>query len=216
MSRPPSPVFDKSVFINCPFDEEYRTLLRPLLFTVHGLGMIPRFSLERADSGETRIGKIIDLIKSSKWGIHDLSRCKSKEAGEFYRMNMPLELGLDIASREFGGAKYKEKQFLILEEERYRFQQAVSDLSGSDIKAHKTQPLEVVRIVSQWLAQVAHIETFSPTVIWNKFNYFMGSNYDTLSEQGYTDDDIKKLPDHLLSEQMRTWLLENPLKAKCH
>jgi len=26
--------FDKNVFINCPFDQEYLSLLRPLLFTI--------------------------------------------------------------------------------------------------------------------------------------------------------------------------------------
>ncbi len=26
--------FEKGVFINCPFDDEYRSLLRPLLFTI--------------------------------------------------------------------------------------------------------------------------------------------------------------------------------------
>lgn len=208
------PNFDKSVFINCPFDEEYRALLRPLLFTVHSLGMIPRFSLERADSGETRIGKIIKLIKSSRWGIHDLSRCKAKSAGEFYRMNMPLELGLDIASREFGGKKYAGKQFLILEEERYRFHEAISDLSGSDIKAHKANPLEIVRVVIHWLVQAAEAPAYSPTLIWNRFNDFMGKNYDDLRAQNYTDDDIKKLPEHQLSTQMCNWLAANPIVGK--
>lgn len=34
--------FAKSVFINCPFDREYQTLLRPVLFTVLSLGFVPR------------------------------------------------------------------------------------------------------------------------------------------------------------------------------
>jgi hypothetical protein len=52
--------------------------------------------LERLDSGRPRIDKIISLIKESKYAIHDLSRLKAREAGEYYRLNMPFELGLDV------------------------------------------------------------------------------------------------------------------------
>ena len=54
--------FKDNVFINCPFDVEYYSLLRPLVFTVIYLGLRPRIALERTDSGETRIAKIIELI----------------------------------------------------------------------------------------------------------------------------------------------------------
>ncbi len=30
--------FDQNVFVNCPFDDEYLPLLRPLLFTIIYLG----------------------------------------------------------------------------------------------------------------------------------------------------------------------------------
>lgn len=54
--------FEKNVFINCPFDEEYYALLRPLLFTVLSFGFNPRIAFERSDSGEQRINKICQLI----------------------------------------------------------------------------------------------------------------------------------------------------------
>jgi hypothetical protein len=68
--------FEKNVFINCPFDDQYLKLLRPLLFTVIYLGFTPRIALEALDSGEPRIKKILDLIEDSKYGIHDLSRMR--------------------------------------------------------------------------------------------------------------------------------------------
>ena len=37
--------FDQNVFVNCPFDEEYLPLLRPLLFTIVYLGFRPRIAL---------------------------------------------------------------------------------------------------------------------------------------------------------------------------
>jgi len=90
---PSNKSFEHNVFINCPFDREYYSLLRPLLFTITYLGFNPRIALESSDSGEMRIEKICALIKSSKYSIHDLSRLKAAKKGEFYRLNMPFELG---------------------------------------------------------------------------------------------------------------------------
>lgn len=69
--------FDNNVFVNWPFDAEYKPLLDPLLFTIHYLGFQPRIALERSESGESRISKIIELIEDSKYAIHDLSRLRA-------------------------------------------------------------------------------------------------------------------------------------------
>lgn len=74
--------FERNVFVNCPFDHEFYTVLRPLLFTIIYLRLNPRIALERLDSGEARIQKIIELIQESKYAIHDLSRIMAKTAGE--------------------------------------------------------------------------------------------------------------------------------------
>jgi len=128
--------FEDSVFINCPFDDEYHHILRPILFTAIYLGLKPRIALERSDSGEPRISKIIELIKASKYAIHDLSRLRANEAGEYFRLNMPFELGIDVGCRTFGSNALGDKRCLILEAAKYRYQAALSDLSGSDIAVH--------------------------------------------------------------------------------
>ena len=120
--------FDRNVFINCPFDDEYLRLLRPLLFTVIYLGFNPRIALETLDSAEPRIQKIFGLIRQSRYGIHDLSRIQAEEVGEYYRFNMPFELGLDIGCIRFKGGKWSRKKCLILEAERYRYKAALSRL----------------------------------------------------------------------------------------
>src|SRR5258706_1268554 len=97
--------FEESVFINCPFDEEYFPLLRPLLFTVIYLGLTPRIALERKNSGEARFEKICELIRESKYAIHDLSRMKAKKAGDLFRLNMPFELVLDAGCSKFCDTK---------------------------------------------------------------------------------------------------------------
>jgi hypothetical protein len=41
MPQSPSANVEKNVFINCPFDDEYRPLLEPPLFTLVFLGFTP-------------------------------------------------------------------------------------------------------------------------------------------------------------------------------
>lgn len=93
--------FPRRVFINCPFDPDYRQLLISLLFTVKFLGFIPKLSLETLDAGTSRLDNIVDLIKHSKFGIHHLSRIMSSKKGEHTRMNMPFELGIDYGCKKF-------------------------------------------------------------------------------------------------------------------
>jgi hypothetical protein len=69
--------FEKNVFVNCPFDEAYLSLLRPILFVILDLGLTPRIALESLNSGKARIEKIIRLIEESKYAIHDLSRLRA-------------------------------------------------------------------------------------------------------------------------------------------
>ncbi len=123
----PAAGYELNVFVNCPFDKEYFSLLRPLLFTIVYLGYNPRIASERSDSGENRVDKICQLIRESKYSIHDLSRLKSNKAREFYRLNMPFELGIEYGARLFGTAFMRDKRCLILEKKLHDFKRALSD-----------------------------------------------------------------------------------------
>ena len=90
--------FNKNVFINCPFDDDYRQMLLSLIFTIKHLGFNPRLSLEKDDAGVSRLAHIVELIEASKYGIHDLSRMMAVKKGAPARMNMPFELGIDYGS----------------------------------------------------------------------------------------------------------------------
>jgi hypothetical protein len=185
--------FDKNVFVNCPFDDDYRQLLISVIFTVKYLGYQPRFSLERADSGETRIDKIVGLIQISKFGIHDLSRIVSKGKNEHYRMNMPFELGIDYGCKKLKEGVWQGKKILILEKERYRFQKALSDLSGSDIKNHNDDPLKIVCCVRDWFVTEELNTGPSGNTIWNEFNDFQAYLYEkVVVENGHKKvDDVQ-------------------------
>lgn len=176
--------FNKNVFVNCPFDEDYKQILSSIIFTIVELGYIPRLSIERADSGESRIAKIVSLINESKFGIHDLSRIISSEENEHFRMNMPFELGIDYGAKVLKDGQWSEKKLLILEKERYRFQKSLSDLSGSDIKNHDNEPLKAVKAIRDWFVVTEDITAPSSNKIWTRFNEFNAHIYTLEVEQG--------------------------------
>jgi len=196
--------FEKKVFVNGPFDNDFYPLLRPLLFTVIYLGLKPRIALEESDSGRLRIEKIIRLISESQFAIHDLSRIEAKSVGELYRLNMPFALGLDVGCRLFGGEQGKRKTCLVLEAGGHRYKAALSDLSGYDIASHSNEPAKVVAEVRNWLQNVCKLRAPGPTSIWHAFNDFMADNFDDLSLKGFSAADIEALPVAALIECMES------------
>ncbi len=144
--------YSNNVFINCPFDDDYYELRKILIFTISYLGFTPRISLEISDSGEIRLDKITRLIKESKYSVHDLSRLQSKSIDEFYRLNMPFELGLDYGLRKFNPS-FRDKRMLILEKSRFDYMKAISDINGMDIKNHDNDSETLVKKVRAWFSE---------------------------------------------------------------
>lgn len=198
--------FEKNVFINCPFDEDYRELLISVIFTVMCLGLTPRLSLERTDSGETRIYKILELIEQSKYGIHDLSRIVSSSENEHYRMNMPFELGIDYGCQKLTKGKWQSKKILILEKEKYRYQAALSDLSGSDIRHHNNEAVKLVKVVRDWFITELFGTGPSHKKIWYEYNDFMADLEKDLIEQGHELEDFAEIPIPEIMSYMGEWL----------
>jgi hypothetical protein len=140
------------VFINCPFDECYASLFQTLIFAVHACGFQPRSARESDDGGQARLEKLYDIIEECRYGIHDLSRTELDEANGLPRFNMPLELGIFLGCKRYGGEAQREKRLLILDTEQYRYQQFVSDLAGMDIHAHGGEPANILIETRNWLA----------------------------------------------------------------
>ena len=147
----PRPGYDQSVFINCPFDSEYQSLMEALVFAVYDCGFVARSALEMDDAAQVRIEKITGIIESSRMGIHDLSRIETDPGSGFPRFNMPLELGLFLGAKRFGAGKQKSKLCLILDREPYRYQQYCSDIAGQDIRSHSGMPAHAIAVVRNWL-----------------------------------------------------------------
>ncbi|MCB0530130.1 MAG: hypothetical protein KDC61_04865 [Saprospiraceae bacterium] len=199
--------FERNVFINCPFDDEYRTLLKPLLFTLRYCGLTPRIASERLDSSEIRLDKIIEMIQESKYSIHDLSRIKAGRAGEYYRLNMPLEVGIDLGCKQFHhDPKYREKKSLILEGERYSVLRALSDLAGADVRCHHNQAEKMVESVRSWLVEAGRPDVPGPNSIWDDFNFFNADLNSDLLQNGFKKSQIETLPIPEFLGFMDKWL----------
>lgn len=182
--------FDRSAFVNCPFDEDYDQILQAVLFCLVRFGLKPRIASERSDAGEPRVGKILELIRSSRYSVHDLSRCQARERGEYYRLNMPFELGLDFGCRHYGGGRLATKVILVLEEHRYRYQAAISDLAGSDVEAHHGDYELAVRRVRNWLAGMPGLERIGAARVLADYEDFQEWYYRRQRELGSSEEDI--------------------------
>lgn len=143
--------YSGSVFVNCPFDDEYKPIRDALVFAIFDCGFQPRSSLEENDAGAVRVDKIQRIIAECKYGIHDISRTELDEHNHLPRFNMPLELGMFIGARRFGDRKQKLKNCLVLDRDQYRYQQFISDIAGQDIRSHNQNPRDAIRAVREWL-----------------------------------------------------------------
>lgn len=166
------PEFDRNVFINCPFDSAYTPMFEAMVFAIEDSGFHARCARERLDSSQIRLHKIIGLIRSSRYSIHDLSRTQLDETTALPRFNMPLELGVDIGCKAFSRA-HGQKSFLIFDSEPYRFQKYLSDISGQDIHHHGDNPKTAVARVRDWLRAESSMSSIpGGAVIYERYMEF--------------------------------------------
>ena len=201
------PDFHRNVFVNCPFDSEYEPILQAILFCLVRFGLRPRIATERNNAGETRIDKIRELIQTSRYSIHDLSRCQASQEGEHYRLNMPFELGIDFGCRQYGGPPFSDKIILILEEEHYRYQAAISDLAGIDIYSHAGNHQTAVRKVRNWLTtNLGEVEIISAATVIAEYEDFLVWHLNRQLKRGFSDQDIQDYPTPEFLESMNEWV----------
>jgi hypothetical protein len=146
-----SPPRRRSVFINSPFDTEYKPLFRAMCFAIVACGFAPRCALDESDSAVVRFVKILDLISACDLSIHDVSRVELDRNSGLPRFNMPLELGADLALRIKRPAAHRRRRILVLDAESNRYDQTLSDISGMDIEAHANDSKRLMKAVRDWL-----------------------------------------------------------------
>jgi hypothetical protein len=193
----------KNVFINCPFDNQYFPVLKALLFTIIYSGLKPLIS-ETSDSGETRLHKLRDLMLDAQYSIHDLSRIEPLKDGDLPRFNMPFECGIDFGIK-LSSPGQRNKRFLILEKEQYRYQRVISDISGNDIKYHRNEPELLIKAVRDWFKPaIAGIPFYKS--IWLAYIEFESDFENTLKSSGYNPKDIDELTFCDIIDYMAIWI----------
>jgi len=92
IGRPP-PAYEKSVFVNCPFDSEYRDLMLANVFSISAHGFVRRSARETHGAAEPRFSRILATIAASKYSVHDLSRSTGEGGENLARFNIRLNSG---------------------------------------------------------------------------------------------------------------------------
>jgi hypothetical protein len=169
----PARLSTDDVFINCPFDPDFKPIFQALVFTIYACGFRPRSARELDDGGQTRIEKLYGLIQECRYGIHDLSRTELDADNKLPRFNMPLELGLFLGAKRYGNAAQHDKRLLILDIERFRYQKFISDLAGMDIHEHGGKAEAAVRETRDWLANVSRRQISSGDKIVRSYDQFV-------------------------------------------
>lgn len=198
--------FETSVFVNCPFDEEYAPLLEAALFCITNLGFCPRLANERLEAGENRLDKIIEMIGGSKYSIHDLSRAQAKADGDFFRMNMPFEFGIDMGLRRSGVDPMTQKKFLVFEDNRFDLKRALSDIAGQDVEFHRCDHEQVIRKVRDFFRVEAGVEAPGPARLEADYTTFLGWMTEKKIFEGHSEEQALNLPTRERLDEMKEWI----------
>lgn len=199
--------YKNNVFINCPFDTQYRDFIERLLFVLHSLGFNALISINKS-SGHDRILEITKMIKNSKYSIHDLSRNTAKKKGEYARQNMPFEFGIDFGCFTYLKNK-SDKLIAILDGNPHAYDNYLSDMSGRDILCHKNDPNLIFTVIPEWLSRNTEIVYQAPKVLSKKFSNWKIAYKDALKNRGYDLRAIKSVDINIYQLTLKKWLSEN-------
>ena len=131
MSFPP--VLPNAVFLNIPYDDRFRRQYLAYIVGLSQLGLQPKATLG-IPGGERRLDRILALIQSCRYSIHDLSRVEiDRNPPPTPRFNMPCELGLTITWEKLNPSRHT---WFVFESRRRRLQKSLSDLDGTDPNIH--------------------------------------------------------------------------------
>jgi hypothetical protein len=149
--------YERSVFINCPFDADFEPLFHAIVLTVAARGFVPRCARETEGQSETRIVRIAKGILQSKYSIHDLSRYQGQGDQNLSRFNMPMELGMALGVQHLGDIEQRisgnRHGWCALVPPGFVHHQFISDLAAYDLFDHDGQPAAVIKRVASWLGK---------------------------------------------------------------
>ena len=123
----------ESLFLNIPYDSSFSKLYLAYIAGVSSFGLTPRATVEYP-GGERRLDRILALIRSCAYSLHDLSRVElDPRRPRTPRFNMPFELGLAVTWQKLTRAKHT---WFVFEAVPRRAEKSLSDISGTDVYIH--------------------------------------------------------------------------------
>jgi hypothetical protein len=123
-----------------------------IVFAITDLGFVARSAREEDDGGEFRLAKIQRTIEQCRYGVHDISAVELDSTHHLPRFNMPLELGLFLGCKRYGGNGQRYKVSLIFDRDPYRYHVFISDIAGQDIHSHGNDVKTAIGELRNWLA----------------------------------------------------------------
>ena len=133
-AKRPSDGIGDSVFLNVPYDARFSAQFLAYLCGICAFGLVPRVTLE-IQGGTRRLDRIVELIESCRYSIHDLSWVVvDATPPPTPRFNMPFELGLCVLHTMRSDAEHT---WFIFESMAWRIQKSLSDLNGTDPYIHE-------------------------------------------------------------------------------
>lgn len=204
--RNPISRYDRSVFLNCPFDEPYKPILDAIVFCIHDSGFVAEIALNDIGTGKTRLAKIVEMIGRCRYSIHDLSRVDEP------RLNMAFECGICYGALTFGSGRHKNKDMFVLDAEDHRYKKTMSDIAGQDADIHHGDPLKAIDCVRSFLARKSGVKPFpGATYIAQRYRRFSDALPQAALAAKVTVEELKTLkylPD--LVNLMVAWQQKNP------
>lgn len=168
------------VFINCPYDNEYKPLFFAMIYICIFYGLDPIFAA-CDESSSDRMKNIVKYMKDSNYAIHDISRIH----GDMPRFNMPFELGMYYMHIQ---ESRQNKSMLILEGENNKSDIVISDLSGSEIKCHSNDIELLFKVVRPFLWQFYPDKKDAPQKMYLSYMLECLTEIDTkVKNQGYSN-----------------------------
>ena len=138
--RPPGR--SNTVFLNIPYDEEFGRLYVAYVVGLVYLGLDPQVTLG-IPGGKRRLDRILALIGSCRYSIHDLSRVElDRTAPRTPRFNMPFELGLAVG---WAAIYPSHHEWFLFETVPWRAAKSISDVNGTDPNIHRGTVQGVMR-----------------------------------------------------------------------
>jgi hypothetical protein len=123
----------KRVFLNIPYDAKFERLYLAYIVGISELSLKPEATLA-ISGGTARLDRIIKLIHSCTYSVHDLSRVQiDRTPPPTPRFNMPFELGIAV---DWAKLNPRRHAWFVFESENRRAQKSISDLNGTDLNIH--------------------------------------------------------------------------------